>query len=97
MKGSGADVQRKIRNTGSYPAVVTPDELSELSAVEGAIDRRFSQEMVKSLDRWMDMADGIGWDIVELEAPSSPDLRGSVEMTVDELLVTLAVPTPLRN
>jgi uncharacterized protein len=52
------DIQKKIRNTGSYPAVVTPDELSELSAVEGAIDRRFSQEMVKSLDRWMDMADG---------------------------------------
>ena len=51
------EIQRKIRNTGSYPAVVTPDELSELSAVEGAIDRRFSQEMVKSLDRWMDMAD----------------------------------------
>lgn len=52
------DVQRKIRNTGSYPAIVTPDELTELSAEEGAIDRRFSLEMVKSLDRWMDMADG---------------------------------------
>jgi Icc-related predicted phosphoesterase len=52
-----AEIQRKIRNTGSYPAVVTPDELAELSAVEGAIDRRFSEEMVKSLDRWMDMAD----------------------------------------
>ena len=51
------EIQRKIRNTGSYPAVVTPDELSVLSAEEGAIDRRFSQEMVKSLDRWMDMAD----------------------------------------
>jgi uncharacterized protein len=52
------DVQRKIRNTGSYPAIVTPDELTELTAQEGAIDRRFSLEMVKSLDRWMDMADG---------------------------------------
>jgi Icc-related predicted phosphoesterase len=52
------EVQRKIRNTGSYPAIVTPDELAELSATEGAIDRRFSLEMVKSLDRWMDMADG---------------------------------------
>jgi uncharacterized protein len=52
-----AEIQRKIRNTGSYPAIVTPDELTELSSVEGAIDRRFSEEMVKSLDRWMDMAD----------------------------------------
>jgi hypothetical protein len=53
--------------------------------------------MAEAVAAWMDMADGIGWDIVELEAPSSPDLRGSVEMTVDELLVTLAWPTPGRN
>jgi Icc-related predicted phosphoesterase len=51
-------VKTRIRNTGSYPALVTPDELTELSAEEGAIDRRFTTEMVHSLDRWMDMADG---------------------------------------
>jgi hypothetical protein len=48
--------------------------------------------MADAVAAWMEMADGITWDIVELEAPTSPDLRGSVEMTVDELLVTLAVP-----
>ena len=48
--------------------------------------------MTEAVAAWMETADGIGWDIVELEAPSSPDLRGSVEMTVDELLMTLAVP-----
>jgi uncharacterized protein len=52
------DVQRQIRNRGSYPAIVTPDELAHLSAEEGAVDRRFSVEMQQSLDRWMDMADG---------------------------------------
>lgn len=51
-------IKTRIRNTGSYPALVTPDELSALSAEEGAIDRRFTTEMVHSLDRWMDMADG---------------------------------------
>jgi uncharacterized protein len=51
-------IKTRIRNTGSYPALVTPDELTELSAEEGAIDRRFTTEMVHSLDRWMDMADG---------------------------------------
>jgi uncharacterized protein len=51
------DVQRQIRNRGSYPAIVTPDELAVLSAEEGAVDRRFSVEMQQSLDRWMDMAD----------------------------------------
>ncbi len=52
------EVERQIRNKGSYPAVVTPDELQALSAEEGAVDRRFSQEMIHSLDRWLDMADG---------------------------------------
>jgi Icc-related predicted phosphoesterase len=53
-----AEIQRQIRNRGSYPAIVTPDELQELSAEEGAVDRRFTVEMTRSLDRWMDMADG---------------------------------------
>jgi hypothetical protein len=53
--------------------------------------------MADAVAAWMEMADGITWDIVELEAPTSPDLRGSVEMTVDELLVTLAVPAPGTN
>jgi uncharacterized protein len=52
------EVQRQIRNRGSYPAIVTPDELQHLSAEEGAVDRRFTVEMIKSLDRWLDMADG---------------------------------------
>ncbi len=52
------NVRTRIRNTGSYPAIVTPDELTELSREEGAVDRRFTVEMTQSLDRWMDMADG---------------------------------------
>jgi Icc-related predicted phosphoesterase len=52
------DIQRQIRNTGSYPAIVSPDELRQLSREEGAVDRRFTLEMTASLDRWLDMADG---------------------------------------
>jgi uncharacterized protein len=52
------DIQRQIRNAGSYPAMVSPDELQELSREEGAVDRRFTVEMTRSLDRWLDMADG---------------------------------------
>ncbi len=51
------DVQRQIRNRGSYPAIVTPDELTHLSETEEAVDQRFSAEMMHSLDRWLDMAD----------------------------------------
>ncbi len=53
-----AEIERRIRNRGSYPAIVTPDELDSLSQDEGAVDRRFTLEMVRSLDRWLDMADG---------------------------------------
>jgi uncharacterized protein len=52
-----ADVQTQIRNRGSYPAIVSPDELQFLSEQEGEVDRRFSVEMMHSLDRWLDMAD----------------------------------------
>jgi uncharacterized protein len=52
-----AEVERQIRNRGSYPAVVSPDELQHLSEHEGAVDQRFSVEMMQSLDRWLDMAD----------------------------------------
>jgi uncharacterized protein len=48
----------QIRNSGFYPAVVQPDELTELSQDEGAVDRKFTAEMISSLDRWLDMADG---------------------------------------
>jgi uncharacterized protein len=52
------EVKRQIRNRGSYPAMVTPDELASLQAEEGAVDRRFTAEMLHTLDRWLDMADG---------------------------------------
>ncbi len=51
-------LQTRIRNSGFYPALVTPDELQHLSQEEGAVDRRFTTEMISSLDRWLDMADG---------------------------------------
>lgn len=53
-----AEAERQIRNRGSYPAIMTPDELSWLSREEGALGQRFADEMTRSLDRWLDMADG---------------------------------------
>ncbi len=52
------DVMTRIRNSGFYPALVSPDELTYLGENEGAVDQRFSVEMINSLDRWLDMADG---------------------------------------
>jgi len=50
-------VEQELRDRGSYPAVVTRDELDQLST-QDAIDQRFNAEMTRSLDRWLDMADG---------------------------------------
>ncbi len=52
------DIMTRIRNSGFYPALVSPDELTYLGENEGAVDQRFSVEMINSLDRWLDMADG---------------------------------------
>jgi Icc-related predicted phosphoesterase len=52
------EVERQIRSRGSYPTIVTPDELSSLRKEDGSIDRRFTYEMIRTLDRWLDMADG---------------------------------------
>ena len=35
--------------------------------------------------RWIELADGVGWDIIELVGAST-DLRGYVEAVLDELL-----------
>ena len=51
------DIQRKIRDRGSYPTVLAPDELDAMNTEE-SVDRRFTQEMTRGLDRWLDMADG---------------------------------------
>jgi Icc-related predicted phosphoesterase len=52
-----AEAERQLRDRGSYPAIVTPDELDALNS-EDAITDRFNSEMTRSLDRWLDMADG---------------------------------------
>lgn len=50
------DLERQIRNRGYYPVRLAPDELAALNEEDGSIDRRFTAEMVSTLDRWLDMA-----------------------------------------
>jgi Icc-related predicted phosphoesterase len=51
------EIQRKIRDRGSYPTVLAPDELDAMNT-EDLVDRRFTMEMTRGLDRWLDMAEG---------------------------------------
>src|SRR5499425_1565959 len=55
---SDLEIQRKIRDRGSYPSVMAPEELDALNEEDGSVDRRFTLEMTRGLDRWLDMADG---------------------------------------
>ncbi|HEY5267057.1 MAG TPA: hypothetical protein VIJ40_09610 [Acidimicrobiales bacterium] len=50
-------IESQIRNRGFYPTRISPDELSTLNEEDGSIDRRFTSEMIHTLDRWLDMAD----------------------------------------
>src|ERR1700684_437689 len=52
------DMKRRIRDRGYYPAVRTLYELDALNEEVASIDRRFTQEMTKGLEMWLDMADG---------------------------------------
>ena len=49
-------VEQQLRDRGSYPAIVTQEELDQLNS-QDAITDRFNAEMTRSLDRWLDMAD----------------------------------------
>ena len=51
------NIKRKIRDRGYYPAVMSGDELDSLNTEDGSVDRRFTQEMTKGLEMWLDMAD----------------------------------------
>src|ERR1700735_2318697 len=51
------DINLKIRDRGYCPAVMSDDELSSLNEEDGSVDRRFTQEMTKGLEMWLDMAD----------------------------------------
>jgi Icc-related predicted phosphoesterase len=51
------NIENQIRNRGFYPTRVSAEELRALNEEDGSIDRRFTLEMVSTLDRWLDMAD----------------------------------------
>ena len=46
-----------IQNRGYYPYITDPDEVAEISSTPGRSDELFLQEVVKTLQRWMEYAD----------------------------------------
>ncbi|HET8599795.1 MAG TPA: hypothetical protein VFL99_05675 [Segeticoccus sp.] len=52
-----AEVERKVRNRGYYPQQMSEAEYAELSSDSAALDRRFTEVMLRETQRWLDMAD----------------------------------------
>jgi hypothetical protein len=42
--------------------------------------------LAEAVQVWLDAGGGVAMDLAEVPAPASPDLAGSVEIVVDELL-----------
>lgn len=51
------DMVKSIQNRGYYPYVSDPDEVMEIANTPGKSDELFTQEVLKTLERWMDYAD----------------------------------------
>ena len=48
---------KTIQNRGYYPYVTDPDEVKEISTMLGRSDELFLEEVLKTIQRWMDLAD----------------------------------------
>ena len=46
-----------IRNRGYYPYVTDPEEVAELTSAPGRLDDLFLEQMLATIQRWMDYAD----------------------------------------
>lgn len=70
------DVERKIRNRGYYPIRMSGDEYEELQANPQAVDRRFTQVMLETTQRWIEMADDKLRDVAHrvIVCPANDDM-----------------------
>lgn len=50
-------MEKRISDRGYYPVRLSDDELREWAADPALVDRRFRQEIVRGVERWMAMAD----------------------------------------
>jgi Icc-related predicted phosphoesterase len=50
-------MEKRIRDRGYYPIRLTRDELAAWSADQGLVDARFKDEMLRSVEAWMALAD----------------------------------------
>ena len=69
-------MEKRIRDRGYYPIRLTRDELAAWSADQSLVDARFKDEMLRSVEAWMALADERlgGTDIRCVVSPANDDM-----------------------
>src|ERR1041384_6827484 len=77
------DMVKRIRSRGYYPYMTTPDEISELEKSPERVSQIFKQEVLKVVQKWMDLADKKldGTDLKVYCSPGNDDME-----EVDEII-----------
>ncbi|HXF72182.1 MAG TPA: metallophosphoesterase [Actinomycetota bacterium] len=82
------EMRKRITNRGYYPVVVTPEEMAELAADDRLVQRRFEEEILRTVERWMAMAEEklAGKDLRCFVCPGNDDI-----FKVDEVIARSSV------
>lgn len=77
------EMRRKIVNRGYYPVVVSPEEMAALAEDDSLVQRRFEQEILETVERWMAIAEEklAGKDLRCFVCPGNDDI-----FKVDEVI-----------
>jgi Icc-related predicted phosphoesterase len=77
------EMKRRIANRGYYPVVVSPEEMAQLAADDRLVQRRFEEEILRTVERWMAMAEEklAGTDLRCFVCPGNDDI-----FKVDEVI-----------
>lgn len=77
------DMLKRIRSRGYYPYLTTPDEIAELEQAPDKIHALFLDEVLKTFQRWMELADRKldGTDLRVYVCPGNDDM-----FAVDDLV-----------
>lgn len=82
------EMKKRIANRGYYPVVVTPEEMAQLAADDRLVQRRFEEEILRTVERWMAMAEEklAGKDLRCFVCPGNDDI-----FKVDEVIARSSV------
>lgn len=82
------EMRKRIANRGYYPVVVTSDEMAALAADDRLVQRRFEEEILRTVERWMAMAEEklAGKDLRCFVCPGNDDI-----FKVDEVIARSSV------